>query len=142
MPCWPCGTSPVMTAGRKAGPPSAGCGASRRRPHEPNGRFIPLPLTRGSHVRHRRGFPHLSPPRPLSQRPHRFLPPSRRRITHGPHHLNLVRCVLLRPIRGDALSSAVVPLSREVWVLQKSHAHPLKKPISPWPIGGICNVKK
>jgi hypothetical protein len=40
------------------------------------------------------------------------------------HRLNLVRCGLLLPIRGDALFSAVVPLSREVWNLQKSHAHP------------------
>ncbi len=79
---------------------------------------------RTSHVLRRGFFPRLSLPRPLSQRPHRSLPPSCRPITHCLHHLKLVRRVLLRPIRGDALSSAVVPLSREVWVLQKSHAHP------------------
>src|SRR5437588_6728449 len=115
MRCWRCVTSPVMTAGRKAGLPSVVGGASRRRLHACNGRFIPRCLVRVSHLLYRRFCPHLSLPRLVSQRPHRSLPRSSRPITHCPHYLNLVRCVLLRPIRGDALSSAVVPLSREVW---------------------------
>src|SRR2546427_664586 len=99
--------------------------ASRGRPHARTGRLGPALLVRRPHLLRRRFFPHLSLPRPLSQRLHRSLPPSSRPITPRPLHLNLVLCVLLRLIRGDALSSAVVLLSRKVWVLQKSHAHPL-----------------
>ena len=61
-----------------------------------------------------------------------LLPPVSRGLQCSPprssrpmHRLNLVRCGLLLPIRGDALFSVVVPLSREVWNLQKSHAHPI-----------------
>src|SRR5947209_6501103 len=129
MPCWRCATSPVMTGGRKAGPLSGACGASRMRPHERNGRWGPALLVRRPHLLRRRFFPHLRLPRPLSQRLQRSLPPSSRPITARPLHLNLVLCVLLRPIRGDALSSAVVLLRREVLVLQKSHAHPPLYPL-------------
>ena len=132
MRCWRCVISPVMTAGRKAGRPSVGCGASRRRLYARNGRFVPRSLVRVPHLLRRRSCPHLSLPHPVSQRPHRSLPPSSR-----PHHLNFVPCILLRPIRGDALSSAVVPLSREIWVLQKSHAHPVRRvPLTRVWVGG------
>ena len=52
-------------------------------------------------------------------------PPSSRPILHHSPHLSPVLCGLLLPIRSDALLSAVVPLSREVRRLQKSHAHPV-----------------
>src|SRR5256885_2180536 len=125
MPCWPCATWPVMTVGRKAGTPSGAGGASKRWPHEPNERCVPLHLVRVPHLLGRRYLPQRSLPPPVSHHPSRSLPSSRRPIIARPHHLNLVLCVLLRPIRGDALFCAVVPLSREVWVLQKSHAHPI-----------------
>src|SRR5256885_1680775 len=125
MPSSPCATWPVMTAGPKAGTPSGACGASKRWPHEPNGRFVPVHLSRVPHLLRRRFLPQRSLPRPVSHHPPRSLSPSRRPSRAPPHHLNLVLCVLLRPIRGDVLLSPVVLLSREVWSLQKSHTHPI-----------------
>src|SRR5205809_4765363 len=124
MPYWPCATWPVISGGRKDGLPSGRSGASRRRPSERTGRFVPLRLGPVPPLLGRWFFPQPSLPPPLSRRPRRSVLQSRRPSSLHPHCLNPLRCVLLLPTRGDALSSAVVPLSRAILGLQKSHAHP------------------
>jgi len=114
-----------MHAGWRAGVTSGRAGtrtswrASRNgrlaRPHQAN-RLFP---------RRRRLCPSLSL-LPLVSRVLKCSPP---RSSRPMHRLNLVRCGLPLPIRGDALFSAVVPLSREVWNLQKSHAHSKAAPL-------------
>jgi hypothetical protein len=119
--CWRCAIWPVMSAGGRAGGPSGSSGARTSKPAAHNGPFALAQQAARLLLCPRQRSAPLSLLLPVSERFQCSLFPSR-----GPSlpHLNPVHCVLLRPIRGDGLCSAVVPLRRAVWVLQKSHAHP------------------
>ena len=109
-----------MRAGWRAGVTSGRPGTRTSWLVERNGRLARPHQANRLFPRRRRLCPTLSLLPPVS----RGLQCSPPRSSRPMHHLNLVRCGLLLPICGDALFSAVVPLSREVWNLQKSHAHP------------------
>src|SRR2546421_11657032 len=129
MPGWPCATWRVMSAGRKAGLLSGRDGSRTREPVERHGRGT-SPHRPGGLLLCRRPLCLIqSLLHPASQALQCSPPPSNRPIPYHSHRLNLVLCVLLQPILGDGLFSAVVPLSKEVRELQKSHAHPPTTPI-------------